>query len=163
MGFFKVLKHAISIVLVCALQVSLCNFLAIGNIKPNLVIPLVVSVSIINGPVTGGIVGLICGLFMDSLSSGLTIISSLTYMYIAVIGGILNINYLRKNLGVVMLFTFLGIIICEASVHFVHFTIWGVSNFFMSLINPVLFIALYSLVFTIPIYYASLKLFKTLD
>lgn len=163
MGFFKILKHAITIVLICSLQVSLCNFLAIGNIKPNLVIPLVVSISIINGPVTGGIVGLICGLFMDSLSSGLTIISSLTYMYIAVIGGILNINYLRKNLGVVMLFTFLGIIICEASVHFIHFALWGVSNFFVSLLNPVLLIALYSLVFTIPIYYTSLKLFKTSD
>ena len=163
MGFFKILKHAITIVLICSLQVSLCNFLAIGNIKPNLVIPLVVSVSIINGPVTGGIVGLICGLFMDSFSSGLTIISSLTYMYIAVIGGVLNINYLRKNLGVVMLFTFLGVIICEGSVHFVHFAIWGVSNFFISLINPILFIALYSLLFTIPIYYASLKLFKISD
>ena len=163
MRFIKILKHAITIVLICSLQVSLCNFLAIGNIKPNLVIPLVVSVSIINGPVTGGIIGLICGFFMDSLSSGLSIISSLTYMYIAVIGGILNINYLRKNLGVVMLFTFLGTIICEASVHFIHFALWGVSNFFMALLNPILPIALYSLVFTIPIYHLAFKLFNTSD
>jgi len=161
--FFKVLKYAVTIILACSLQVSLCNFLAIGNVKPNLVIPFVVATSIINGPVTGGIIGLICGIFMDSLSSGTTIINSLTYMYIAVIGGILNINYLRKNLGVVALFTFLGTIICEASVHFVHFAIWGVSNFFISFINPILLIALYTLIFTVPIYYITLKLFKPSD
>lgn len=163
MNFIKVLKYAITIVLICSFQVSLCNFLAIEDIKPNIVIAFVVATSIINGPVTGGIIGLICGIFMDSLSSGTTIINSLTYMYIAVIGGILNLNYLRKNLGVVTLFTFLGTIICEASIHFVHFAIWGVSNFFIALLNPILLIALYTVIFTVPIYYITLKLFKPSD
>ncbi len=163
MKFIKVLKYAITIVLICSFQVSLCNFLAIGNIKPNIVIPFVVATSIINGPVTGGIIGLICGIFIDSLSSGTTIINSLTYMYIAVIGGILNLNYLRKNLGVVTLFTFLGTIICEAGIQLVLFAIWGVSNFFMTLLNPVLLIALYTVVFTRIAYYITLKLFNPSD
>lgn len=163
MKFIKVLKYAITIILICSMQVSLCNFLAIGNIKPNLVIPFVVSISIINGPVTGGIIGLICGIFMDSLSSGTSIINSLTYMYVAVIGGILNLNYLRKNLGVVILFTFIGTIVCEAVVQFIHFAIWGVSNFFMALLNPILLIAIYTIIFTVPIYFIALKLFKPKD
>lgn len=160
MKYLKVLKYAIAIILINSLQVSLCDYLAIGNIRPNLVIPFVISVSVISGPVTGGIVGLACGVFMDALSSGTTIINSLTYMYMAVICGILNINYLRKNVGVSIMFTFLGIFICEASVHFIHFAIWGVSNFFFALINPILLIALYSLVYTAPVYYITLKLFK---
>lgn len=160
MKYIKMLKYAIAIIVINSLQVSLCDYLAIGNIKPNLVIPFVISVCIINGPVTGGIIGLICGIFMDALSSGTTIINSLTYMYLAVICGILNINYLRKNLGVSVMFTFLSVIICEACVHFIHFAIWGVSNFFVALINPILFIALYSIVYTVPIYYITLKLFR---
>lgn len=158
-NFLKILKYAITIIILCSLQVSLCNYLQIGNIKPNLVISFVISISIINGPVTGGIVGLICGLFMDSLCSGTDIINSITYMYLAVIFGILNINYLRNNIGVAIIFTFLGTIIIEASIHFIHFSIWGVSNFFIALINPILFIALYTTACSIPVYYLSLKLF----
>ena len=153
MKYLKILKYAVAIIIINTIQVSLCNYIAIGNVKPNLVIPFVISVSIINGPVTGGIVGLTCGLFMDALSSGTTIINSLTYMYMAVISGILNINYFRKNLGVVMLFTFIGIMICELCIHFIHFAIWGSSNMLISFIDPILFIALYSLIYTIPIYY----------
>lgn len=163
MKFIKILKYAVTIILLCTFQVSLCEFIEIGNIKPNIVIPFVISIAIINGPVTGGIIGLVCGVFMDSLSSGMTIISSLTYMYLAVISGVLNLNYLRKNLGVVLLFTFLGTIIAEACVHFIHFAMWGVSNFFIALFNPIILIALYTVVFTVPIYYLSLKLFKPSD
>lgn len=160
MKYLKILKYAVAIIIINTIQVSLCNYIAIGNVKPNLVIPFVISVSIINGPVTGGIVGLTCGLFMDALSSGTTIINSLTYMYMAVISGILNINYFRKNLGVVMLFTFIGIMICELCIHFIHFAIWGSSNMLISFIDPILFIALYSLIYTIPIYYITHKFFK---
>lgn len=161
MKIIKILKYAVTIVIFCAFQVSLCNYFAIGNIKPNLVLPFVISISILNGPVTGGIIGVICGFFMDSLSSGTDIINSLTYMYLAVFSGVLNLNYLRNNLGVVILFTFLSIIISEMCVHFVHFSIWGVSNFFFALINPTLLISLYSIIFTIPIYYISHKLFNS--
>ncbi len=158
-NFVKILKYAVTIVLLCTFQVSLCEFISIGSIKPNIVIPFVISISVINGPVTGGIIGLVCGIIMDSLSSGMVIISSITYMYIAVISGILNINYLRNNVGVVLMFTFLGTVIAEACVHFVHFAIWGVSNFFYALFNPILLISVYTVIITAPIYYMSLKLF----
>lgn len=161
MKYFKILKYAIAVIVITSLQVSLSNYLAIGNIIPNLVIPFVISVAVISGPITGGIIGLSCGVFMDALCSGTVIINSLTYMYIAVISGILNINYLRKNLGVVVLFSFIGIIVSEACIHFVHFAIWGASNFFIALINPILLISLYSIVYTLPIYYITKKLFTS--
>lgn len=160
MKFIKILKYAVTIILLCTAQVSLCGFLEIGNVKPNIVIPFVISIAIINGPVTGGIIGLVCGIIIDTLSSGTTIINSLTYMYLAVISGVLNLNYLRNNLGVVVLFTFLSTIIAESCIHFVHFAMWGVSNPFAVLINPIFFIALYTIIFTVPIYYLTLKLFK---
>ena len=161
MKYLKIIKYILAVIIISSLQVSLCNYLAIANIKPNLVIPFVISVSILNGPVTGGIIGLSCGIFIDALSSGTLIINSLTYMYLAVISGILNINYLRKNFGVVVMFTFMGVIVCEACVHFIHFALWGSSNFFISLINPILLISLYSIVYTIPIYYITKKLFNS--
>lgn len=161
MKYLKILKYTVAIIIINTLQVSICNYIAIGNIKPNLVIPFVVSVAIINGPVTGGIVGLACGIFMDALSSGTTIINSLTYMYLAVIAGVLNINYFRKNAGVVMLFTFIGILLCESCIHFVHFAIWGSSNLFIAIANPILLIALYTLIYTIPIFYITNKLFNS--
>ncbi len=160
MNVVKLVKYAVAIVVLCTIQVSLCDFLSIECIKPNLVMSFIISVSVISGPVTGGIVGLICGIFIDSMSSGTTIINSLTYMYLAVISGVLNINYLRNNLGVVIMFTFLSTIISEACVHFIHFAIWGTSNFFSALFNPILLLAIYTIVFTTPIYYLTLKLFK---
>lgn len=161
MKYFKIVKYAIAIIIINSLQVSLCPYLSIGNIKPNLVIPFVISVAVLNGPVTGGIIGLSCGIFMDALSTGTIIINSLTYMYMAVISGILNINYLRKNFGVVVMFTFIGIIVCEACIHFIHFAIWGSSNFFIALINPILLISLYSIIYTIPVYFITKKLFSS--
>ena len=160
MNFIKILKYTIIITMLCSFQVSLCNYFAIGSIKPNIVIPFVISIAIINGPVTGGIIGLICGFFMDALSSGTDVINTLTYMYTAVLSGIININYLRNNLGVVLIFTLLSTVIIEASIHFIHFAIWGVSNFFIAFLNPILFIAIYTTLLTTPIYYISLWLFK---
>lgn len=159
-NFLKILKYAITIIVLCSFQVSFCNYLSIGNIKPNIVFSFVIAISIINGPITGGIIGLICGFFMDSLSSGTYIINSITYMYLAVIFGILNINYLRNNIGVAVIFTFIGTLIVETSIHFIHFSIWGVSNSIYALINPTLFIAIYTTIFSAPLYYFSLKLFN---
>ena len=158
-NFLKILKYAITIVVLCSFQVSLCNYLSIGNIKPNIVFSFVIAISLINGPITGGIIGLICGFFMDSLSSGTYIINSLTYMYLAVIFGIFNINYLRNNIGVSIIFTFIGTLIIEITIHFIHFSIWGVSNFVYALINPILLIAVYTTIFSIPLYYITSKMF----
>ena len=149
----RIVKFALTIIIFVSLQVTLCDKIAIKGIVPNIVLPLVVALSVIEGPVTGALAGLIFGLFSDSLSSGISIIHSLTYMYLAIIFGNITNVYLRKNLGTAMLFTFIGIVILDECIHFLHFAIWGVSGVFSALFYPILPTAVYSTLIGIPLYY----------
>lgn len=154
----KIVKYALTIIIFTSLQVTLCRSMAIYGIIPNIVLPLIVAIAVTEGPFTGSIIGLIFGIFSDSLSSGVSVIYSLTYMYLAIIFGNIATNYLRKNSGTTMLFTFLGTIILDESIHFLHFAIWGVSGVFSALINPILPTAVYSTFLSVPIYYLTKKL-----
>lgn len=155
----KIIKYALTIIILSTLQVSFCRYIAIMNIVPNIMVAFVVSVAVIEGPVIGGVIGLISGIFIDALSSGTTIACSITYMYMAIICGIINTNYLRKNAGVAVMFTFFGTIVCEEFIHFLHFAIWGVSGVFSAIVYPILPVAVYSTVLAIPIYFVISKLF----
>ena len=153
----RIVKFVLTIIIFTSLQVTLCRSMAIYGIIPNIILPLIVAVSVIDGPLTGTVIGLIFGLFSDSLSSGISVIYSLTYMYLAIIFGKITTNYLRKNLGTSMLFTFLGTVILEEIIHFLHFTIWGSSGAFSAIFNPILPTAVYSTFIGIPMYYYAKK------
>lgn len=153
----RIVKYALTIIIFTSLQVTLCRNIAVYGIIPNIILPLIIAISVIDGPFTGAIVGLAFGIFSDSLSSGISVIYSLTYMYMAIIFGNITTNYLRKNLGTSMMFTFLGTIILEEAIHFLHFTIWGVSGAFSAIVNPILPTAVYSTFIGIPIYYYAKK------
>lgn len=149
----RIVKYLLTIIIFTSLQVTLCRKIAIYGIIPNIVLPLIVAVSVVDSPLTGAVIGLIFGIFSDSLSSGITVIYSLTYMYLAIISGNITNNYLRKNLGTAMMFTFLGTVIVDECIHFLHFAIWGVSGVFSAIIYPILPTAVYSTLAGIPIYY----------
>ena len=159
MRLVKIVKYAVTIIILSSLQVSLCQIIEIGGVHPDILLPFVISVCVISGPVTGGITGLFCGIFMDCLCSGTSILYTVTYMYTAVICGIVNMNYLRKNAGVAVMFTFIFSILCEEFLHFVHFTIWGVSGFFSGFLYPILPKAVYTTIIAVPIFYFTKKLF----
>lgn len=158
MRLAKIIKLSLTIIILSALQVSLCHHIAIFGIAPNIVIPFVVAVAVVDGSVTGGVVGLFCGLFMDALSRGTVIANSITYMYLAILCGIISTTYLRRNVGVALLVTFTGTIICEEVIHFLHFAIWGSSELFSALLNPILPVAVYTTILAIPIYYFTKKI-----
>ena len=157
MKLAKFVKYTLTIIIFASLQVTLCRKIAIWGLIPNINMPLIVAISVIDGPFTGAITGLILGIFSDSLSSGISVIHSLTYLYFAIIFGNITNNYLRKNLGTAMMFTFLGTIILDEIIHFLHFSIWGVSGFFSAIINPILPTAVYSTFIGIPVYYYTKK------
>lgn len=159
MKLVKIIKYAVTIIILSSLQVSLCQIIEIGGIYPDMLLPFVISVSVISGPVTGATVGLFSGIFMDSLCNGTSILYTVTYMYTGVICGIVNMNYLRKNAGVTVMFTLIFSVVCEEFLHFIHFTIWGASGLFSGLLYPIFPKALYSTVLSVPIFYFTKKLF----
>lgn len=157
MKLIKIVKYVLTIIIFSALQVTLCKNIAIAGIIPNIVMPLVISLAIFEGTITGAIVGLLLGLFADALSSGITVIHSLTYMYMAIISGNITNSYMRKNIGSALMFTFLGVVILEETIHFLHFAIWGVSDLFSAIINPILPTSIYSTILGLPIYFVTKK------
>ena len=163
MKFVKIVKYILTIIIFTTLQVTLCRGLSISGIIPNIIIPLVITTAITGGTITGAVLGWFCGVFIDALSSGITVIHSITYLYLAVISGNIITTYMRKNLGSVLLFTFLGTVLLEETIHLLHFAIWGVSGLFSALINPILPTALYSVVLGIPVYIFATKFLCAID
>lgn len=158
MRLAKIIKLSLTIIILSSLQVSMCDYLAIFGIVPNIVIPFVVSVAVVEGSVVGGVVGLFSGIFIDALSRGTVIANSITYMYLAILCGIISTTYLRRNVGVALIVTFTGTIICEEFIHFLHFAIWGSSEMFSALLNPILPVAVYTTILAVPIYYFTKKI-----
>ena len=135
------------------MQVSLCPYISIFEITPNLLIPFVVVSALIDGPVTGAVVGAAAGLFADALCGGTGVLFTITYMYIAVISGFIHLNYLRKNVMIAVAFTFLGTWFTLMASFLLHFTIWGRGSFLTALWRIMLPTSFYSAVLTVPIYY----------
>jgi len=160
---FRILKYALIIILLTSFQASLCQYLKIFSVMPNIVIAFVLAVSVNEGPIEAGIVGLICGIITDFLSSGTIVINSISYMYLPIIFGYINISFFRKNVGVTMLFSGISAVICEASIQIFHFAIAGKSSFFYMLFVKILPIGIYTAISAIPIYYLTVKLFGQKD
>ncbi len=159
MKFIKYLKFALTIIILCGLQVSLADLVEINGISPNIVISFVISTGIICGVGYGISVGLICGIIIDALSSGTTVVSAIIYMIIGALGAYLVKGYMRKNAGVIALFTFIASFLFEEIVHFLHFTIWSSSGVLEGILYPSVPTAIYSAIISVPIFFLTNALF----
>lgn len=155
----RIIKFALTIIVLCSVQVSAARYIKIFGTEPNIVLAFVISVSVVCGPVSGGAVGLACGIITDSLSSGMTVLNSLAYMYSGALCGYFAANYLRKNISAAFFFTLTASLICEEAAHFLHFAIWDSSGFFAGLLFPIIPTAIYSAFSSIPVYALTNALF----
>ena len=156
----KALKYAVTIIILCSLQVSVTRYISVFGVSPNIVLAFVISVSVVCGPVEGGVIGLICGIIIDALCSGMTVLNSIAYMYSGAFCGYFATSYLRKNISAAFIFTFVASILCEEAAHFLHFAIWNSSGLFSGFLYPILPAAAYSAIISIPVYYLTDRLFR---
>jgi len=86
------------LLLVAFLLQSAPRALAIGGIKPLLLVPVVVSIALFNGPLAGGIAGAVAGFLWDVYADRLVGFHGLLLLFVGCACGLLVVLLMRNNL-----------------------------------------------------------------
>ena len=105
---FKTGRFIIIAYLTLIFQASLINFISLGPCRPDCILLLVIFFGLYNGIKQGMLFGIIAGLFVDSLSSGILGINSLIYGGTGFIAGILQERVYTSHFLTKILVSFCG-------------------------------------------------------
>ncbi|NLY43654.1 MAG: rod shape-determining protein MreD [Clostridiaceae bacterium] len=153
----------IILLLAFVVQSTVLQYSQIFNVKPNLVIMLIIHFSLIRGSVEGAIVGFIGGLFMDILAGRIVGLYSLIGMYIGVAAGYFNKRFYKDNYFVALFFTFIFTFAFEFTFYLLFYFIWGETRILYVLQHIIVPEAIYNCVVAVPVYMVLIKIDNWLE
>ncbi|MDK2800737.1 MAG: rod shape-determining protein MreD [Clostridiales bacterium] len=151
------------LVITYVLQSTVLQYIELWNIKPNLIVMLVIYFALLRGNVEGGIVGLFGGMLLDILSGKVFGLYALIGMYIGVLAGNFNKRFFKENYLVALLFTFIFTIIYEFIFYFFNYFIWGETRIIYVFKNIIIPEVLYNCFLAVPIYSFVIKINNWLE
>lgn len=148
----KMSIYGLTLLLLYILQTT-PGFLTLWGIKPLLVLPLAVSIAMMEGELVGGLFGLAAGILCDT--SGITIfgINSLLYMGACVCIGLLVIYYMQASRLNSLIFTGVVLGIRELFEFFFYYVMWGYEDMRLILLKHMLPMIVLTLVVTPLLYW----------
>ncbi len=147
----KMSIYGIALLILYVLQTT-PGFLTFWGAKPLLVLPLVISISMMEGELVGGLFGLAAGILCDT--SGITIfgINSLIYMVACVGIGLLVIYYMQPSRLNSLIFTGLVLVFRQLFEFFFYYVMWGYEDISIILLRHMIPMILLTLL-TTPLMY----------
>lgn len=145
------------------LQTTLIQYIELWNVKPNLIIVIIISLALIRGSVKGAVIGLCGGILMDLFLAKGFGLNSLLCMYIGIIAGLISTRFVKESYFVATLFTFLLSFVYELSFFFLRFYIWGETQFLFFIKNTIIPQSIYNCILVIPIYHFIMKINNWLE
>ncbi len=135
------------------------GFLSVFGIKPNLVIPAVVCIAMVEGEFVGGLLGALGGMLLDLGAFSVFGFYSIQLLVICVAIGLLVIYLMKNNLLSAAILCggtalFLGI-----TQFFFLYALWGYEDVFRLYLTKILPTGVYTTVFTPLFYWGSRKLY----
>lgn len=148
----RIFITAIFIVLNFLMQSTILHYIEIRGVIPNTTIILIVSYALLRGSTEGTIVGFFSGLLQDiffGTSLGyFTLFNTITgYLF-----GRGNHNFYRENYLLPMMLCTIAVFLYETMIYLTSFLFRGQLNFLYILSHTLLPEAVYSCIFTIPLY-----------
>lgn len=111
----KIIFYTILIFTFVTTQVTILNFISIFGITPNIVLVLIVSISLLEGRIDGGIMGFSAGLCLDSVT-GITLgFNALLGMFLGLSLGNINKRFFKENVFLMAFCTFISTILYESA------------------------------------------------
>ena len=153
----KMTMYAVLLLLFYVLQTT-PGFLTFWDCKPLLVLPLVVSIAMMEGELVGGLFGLAAGVLCDT--SGITIfgINSLLYMVACVAIGLLVIYYMQPSRLNSLIFTGTVLVLRQLFEYFFYYVMWGYEDISIILLRHMLPVVLLTLMVTPLMYWIVQKI-----
>ena len=143
----KMSIYALFLLLLYVLQ-STPGFLEFWGVKPLLVLPLVVSIAMVEGELVGGLFGLAAGILCDSSAITIFGINSLIYMTACVAIGLLVIYYMQPSRLNSLIFTAIVLTCRQLFEFFFYYVMWSYENISIILLRHMLPVVLLTLLTT---------------
>ncbi|MCD7833528.1 MAG: rod shape-determining protein MreD [Lachnospiraceae bacterium] len=154
---------ALLIVICVLLQASVCPMIAIGEIKPNLLIILTVSFGLMRGRREGMLIGFFCGLLTDLFFESTIGFNALIYLWVGYFGGYFYRIFYDDDIKTPLLL----ISVCDLAYGIVQyifrFLMRGRLHFFFYLGRIILPEVIYTLILTIVCYQIFYRINRRLD
>ncbi|MFT8888716.1 MAG: rod shape-determining protein MreD [Ethanoligenens sp.] len=150
---WKWLAYAITLLVVAALQTTPHLFPTISNIRPVLLIPLVIVVAMREGAGPGGVFGVLAGLLWDISGGAPFGFHGFFLMAIGILAALLVSEIFHASLFSALLFGFGFEFLMELISWFFLDYMTGGQDFVYALISVILPTAIYSFAFVIPFYF----------
>lgn len=154
----KMLIYVVAVYFIVLLQSTLINYIAIFNVKPNLVVIFIVSIALLRGNVEGACLGFFAGLTQDMLSGKAVGPFALMGMYTGLIIGSVNRRLYRENFLVCIFFTFITSMVYEFIVFVPTLMITGYQELLFVLKGVIVPEAVYNSVLSILIYILAIRI-----
>ena len=114
----KIAAYTILIFSMTLIQSTVLDNIRVYNIKPNLLMVLIVTSAFLSGNIEGAVVGFFCGLSQDMVSGKTIGLYALLGLYLGYSVGSINDRLYRENALITVLITFVSTIVYEFSVYF---------------------------------------------
>jgi rod shape-determining protein MreD len=129
-----------------------------GQVKPDLVLIIVVSLGLLRGPDQGLFFGILAGFFMDLLSGNIIGVQALSKMALGFCSGLMEKNIFKDNVLIPAVTVFAATLIFESFNIILYIAFNAQYNFFGTLVSAIIPIAFYNALFTPLIYHLILKM-----
>jgi len=139
--------YALFLLLLYVLQTT-PGFLTFWGAKPLLVLPLVVSIAMLEGELVGGLFGLAAGILCDTSAITIFGINSLIYMSACVGIGLLVIYYMQPSRMNSLIFTAIVLIFRQLFEYFFYYVMWDYEDISIILLRHMLPVVLLTLLTT---------------
>lgn len=157
---YRVCVYTLCIILILVFQTTIFDYIAILNVKPNILLIFVVSIGLLRGNVEGAVFGLISGMAFDMLVGTTLGFYALLGMLLGFSAGSVNKGLYKDNLLVVIFFTFLFTIAYEITVFIIRVAFYSgdITKTIYSLRFIILPESIYNSVLSIFVYIFVIKL-----
>jgi rod shape-determining protein MreD len=150
---------SISIILAVAIQATWLPALHLpGQVTPDLVLIMVVSIGLLRGPDRGLFFGIISGLFMDLLSGHIIGVQALSKMTLGFCAGLMEKNIFKDNVLIPAITVFVATLVFESFNIIMYIAFRAHYNFFSTFVSTILPLAFYNALCAPLIYHGVLKM-----
>ena len=152
------------IIVVCyLLQSTVFEALSFASITPNLLIVAVSTFGFMRGKKEGLIIGFFCGLLLDIFTGSVLGFYALIYMYIGYMNGFFRKLFYPEDIKLPMLLIAGSDLSCNLVIYFFMFLFRGKFQFTYYLLDIIIPELVYTMVVTIFLYFAILKINQKLE
>jgi rod shape-determining protein MreD len=150
---------SISVILAVVIQATWLPGIHLpGQVTPDLILIMVVSVGLLRGPDKGLFFGIISGLFLDLLSGHVIGVQALSKMVLGFCSGLMEKNIFKDNVLVPAMTVFGATLVFESFNILLYMAFHANYNFLSTFLSTILPLAFYNALFAPVIYFLVLKM-----